>query len=411
TANSCTATNSFNLVVAPSPTVTISGNLSFCQGANTTLNATSNPFGTYTYSWSTGSAISSALVSTGGTVYVVGTNSTSGCKDTATVSVTVNPNPTIGLSATNNNVICFGSSATITATPAGGTPTYSYVWTPNIGLTSTVNTATAGTYSVNVTDQNNCQGSGSITLTVANPSVTVSTTDATICPGQCDTLVATGSAGVTYDWSPNFVSTNDSVANCQPGTYQVVVSDANGCTDSASVTITQNAVPLADFDFTPPSPQQPNVTIYFTDQSTISPGTIATWTWDFGDGAGSFTQNPNHSYGTGGTFPVSLVVTGTNGCKDTITQFYVIDAQVYAPNIISPNGDGKNDQLYFKGLEFYPNNKIAIFNRWGQKIYEKDSYSNDWNGAGHSDGTYYYILEVPNAKPQSTFTSYFTIIR
>ena len=72
----------------------------------------------------------------------------------------------------------------------------------------------------------------------------------------------------------------------------------------------------------------------------------------------------------------------------------VIACEITIPNVFTPNGDGKNDYLVIENLEYYPDNKIVIFNRWGNKIFEKEGYKNDWDGDGHSDGTYFYILEL-----------------
>ena len=66
------------------------------------------------------------------------------------------------------------------------------------------------------------------------------------------------------------------------------------------------------------------------------------------------------------------------------------------PNVFTPNGDGFNDYLIFENLEYYPNNKVVVFNRWGQKVLEASPYKNDWDGDDYSDGTYFYILELGN---------------
>jgi gliding motility-associated-like protein len=409
--NGCTAQNSFNLTTAPNPTVTVNGTMAFCQGSNTTLTATSLPSGSYSYAWSTGSTGSSAIVSSSGPVTVIASNNATGCVDTNVVNITVHPNPTLGLAAQNNNVICAGDTNVVTATASGGTGPYVYNWTPNIGTTSTGNAVNAGTYSVTVTDQNNCSGTSNITLTLSTPTISVTGSDTTICPQQCESLYASGSTGLTFAWSPSITSTNDTVQVCQPAAYTVTGTDANGCTASAVINVFSNPVPVADFDFTPPPPSQPGVPIFFFDSSTVNPGNIVSWDWEFGDGDTSVLQNTVHTYSQGGTFPVSLIVTTAEGCKDTIIKFYSIDVQIYAPNIITPNNDGKNDYLYFKGLEFYANNKLIIFNRWGEKIFEQANYTNSWNGKDQNDGTYYYILEVPDGKPNSIYTSYFLITR
>jgi gliding motility-associated-like protein len=72
-------------------------------------------------------------------------------------------------------------------------------------------------------------------------------------------------------------------------------------------------------------------------------------------------------------------------------------------NAITPNGDGRNDELVFdvllEGASKFPNNEIIIFNRWGDIIYQASPYNNDWRGTNSTgqelpDGTYYYILRL-----------------
>jgi gliding motility-associated-like protein len=327
---------------------------------------------------------------------------------TYVIYIANNPIPSLSLStASGNQIICSGENNTIYATATGGTPGFTYSWSPNISTNDSAVITNPGIYQVVITDTKQCNDTAVINMTLGNPNVSISG-DLTLCPGMCTQLICNpvnGTGPYVCSWSTQGLG--DSLTTCAGGTYQVVVTDANGCTDSTTATVTLDVSPVAGFTENPSSPAQPNVPVTFTNTSTISSGTIVNYNWSFGDGNSSTTTNPTHTYVSGGIYNVSLIVTSNNGCIDTLTKIY----QVYAPNIITPNGDNKNDVLLFKGLEYYPNNKISIFNRWGTKIYEKESYSNDWNGSGHTDGTYYYILEVPNAKPQTTFTSYFTIVR
>ncbi len=73
--------------------------------------------------------------------------------------------------------------------------------------------------------------------------------------------------------------------------------------------------------------------------------------------------------------------------------------------VMTPNGDGANDMFMIDGLESYPNNKLYVFNRWGNKVYEASNYQNDWFGNYQNKplpiGTYYYILEIRGAQPQT----------
>ncbi len=85
------------------------------------------------------------------------------------------------------------------------------------------------------------------------------------------------------------------------------------------------------------------------------------------------------------------------GC-DTATVFVTVTcSDLIFFNAISPNGDGINDAFKIDGIEKYPNNKLSIFNRWGNEVYSKTGYQNEWkaewSGKILPDGTYFYILE------------------
>ena len=74
--------------------------------------------------------------------------------------------------------------------------------------------------------------------------------------------------------------------------------------------------------------------------------------------------------------------------------------EVFIPNVITPNGDGKNDQFRITRLSSFPNSELMIFNRWGNMVYRSANYQNDWDGRGLNEGTYYYalLLNTPSGK-------------
>jgi gliding motility-associated-like protein len=94
--------------------------------------------------------------------------------------------------------------------------------------------------------------------------------------------------------------------------------------------------------------------------------------------------------------------TNPGSCSDTVAIIVLNDITI--PNIITPNGDGKNDVLEIVGLSSYPNSQLLIFNRWGAEVYRSDNYLNTWDGSGLAEGTYYYIL---NRKELSGSTTTF----
>ena len=89
--------------------------------------------------------------------------------------------------------------------------------------------------------------------------------------------------------------------------------------------------------------------------------------------------------------PYQFIFTNTNGCADTVV-VNVTSSSSEVPNIITPNGDGKNDALVIPGIELFPGSTLSIYNRWGNEVYHSDNYKNDWVGQGLSEGTYYYLL-------------------
>ncbi len=82
------------------------------------------------------------------------------------------------------------------------------------------------------------------------------------------------------------------------------------------------------------------------------------------------------------------------------------------PNVITPNGDGKNDSFVIPGLVDFPDNEIVIINRWGNSVYQKHNYQNDWTGEGLNEGTYFYVLTVKNERGHTdSYKGYITLLR
>jgi len=126
------------------------------------------------------------------------------------------------------------------ASPTGGTSPYSYAWTPGTQTTQTATGLCAGTFQVNVTDDNGCTTTGFITIT--NPtilSVSTSTTDAscgTCTDGTASATPAGGTTPYTYSWSPGGC-TSATCTGLGVGIYTVTITDANGCTTTATDTV------------------------------------------------------------------------------------------------------------------------------------------------------------------------------
>jgi gliding motility-associated-like protein len=213
-------------------------------------------------------------------------------------------------------------------------------------------------------------------------------------------------AGSSISWTGHSTSgtgtlITDAISNSTSttnATDYIITATANGCT-SLPDTVTVNTDPLPTADFSVNSPIIVNTPAVFTDNTTSHGGTVNSWNWSFGDSNSSNLQNPSHAYGTPGTYTVCLSMQTSDGCLDTICkEITVIPAELVLPNVITPNGDGQNDFLYFKYLEFFGDNELKVYDRWGKLVYEKSNYANDWNAKNCTDGTYYYTLLTADGK-------------
>lgn len=100
-------------------------------------------------------------------------------------------------------------------------------------------------------------------------------------------------------------------------------------------------------------------------------------------------------------------------CAEATVTIDIDGSNVLIPDAFSPNGNGKNDKWIIRGLSEYPENKVTIFSRWGNKVYEASPYNNDWDGISNNElktggsrlpaGSYFYVLELGNGEKYSGF--------
>ena len=134
--------------------------------------------------------------------------------------------------------------------------------------------------------------------------------------------------------------------------------------------------------------------VYFWDNSK---GNIEYWQWNFGDssayGSGA---NTNHPYPDTGTYIITLIVTDSNGCKDTISNPVEVIGifTFYIPNAFTPNVYDCNDYFTPKGMNVDPNYyNEYIYDRWGNLIFQTNKWdvtkhqAETWNGTVNNRGT------------------------
>lgn len=103
-----------------------------------------------------------------------------------------------------------------------------------------------------------------------------------------------------------------------------------------------------------------------------------------------------------------------DGCDSAWVKLYIRCPKVTVFNGFSPNEDGNNDTFTITDIDFFPNNELKIYNRWGNQVYYKKGYNNEWSGNwnGHPlpDGTYYYVIDL-NDEDHTVLSGYIQLNR
>ncbi|HKC67193.1 MAG TPA: gliding motility-associated C-terminal domain-containing protein, partial [Bacteroidia bacterium] len=437
----------------PPPTYSVptGPNTAYCQGSPTTMSVNS---GTATAVW----YLNNTVVNVGSTytppanlpagTYVYNVmdsipipgGCTSGSPSSGgalTITVTVNPTPPppiITAPTGTNNAYCQGSPTPLTVNSSTSTAVWYYNGSVvNIGssFTPPAATYTPGTYVFNVIDSiptvGGCTSSAPnagtvITLTVY-PTPTVNVAGAIKDTATCGQInggvhgisssnVTSGTAPYSFAWINTSVSSTDTVSHSatlgnQPaGTYNLVVTDANGCVanttgGSSTFTVPAIAQPTALISTTPsPATGAAPLNVVFTNQSINVDSTKTVYVWIFGDNnTGGIAHDTSHTYTSTGSYTATLIAI-TGSCSDTARVPILVETPttLVIPNVFTPNGDGVNDVFFIINTGMVSLN-CDIYNRWGQLLHTITAPNQGWdgivpNGDKAPDGTYMYILQA-----------------
>lgn len=416
-----------------------SDSIQMCEGTVATLNApiTSQPgMVDFKYQWLTDSVdlfgnpifkvlkndtLQTLLIDSTGTYYVAVTEINGGCVDTSEVfSVFVDtiPNTTIvnvpwSWQSIPTLNLCFEDSTMLSAVDTVMYPNWTYQWQisyppgtpwqniPNDTLpyfqVDTTLIADTAEYRLVIQNATCTFETNALTVNFINdpvfqffPSDSVAT-----CAGD-SVLVQLIGNGLTYNWADGYIGSNRWMTAA--GTYPVTATGINQCTTTGTLKVGIFVVNAS---------AGPDQTIAPGENAQLSASGGVSYFWYADLPAyfdNQFIANPL-TQPTADTTLYFVQVTGPNGCTDIDSMYvFVVDTTAdpgeYAnvQNVITPNGDGRNDYLNIPELLQGDDCELIIMNRWGVEVYRRTPYLNNWNGVSDGgdelpDGTYYYIVK------------------
>jgi len=338
-------------------------------------------------------------------------NQQNGCSATATATVgedRVAPEADAGppdeLHCNNEETVLQGKSST--AGPLA------FAWSTANGNILNGNTTPAplvdapGTYLLTVTDlDNGCTASDAVTVTeIPLPAFEPALTQPD-CHQPKGTIsfgpVSGGTAPFRYSFNGGQSFSGISVSgNLAPGTYELIVQDAEGCTATAEALVLPPFFPsvtLPEFYLIPQGDS-----IQILPLTTPPAAGLADWHWTPAEGL-SCDDCPAPWAKPLRPTAYTLVITDMNGCTAEGRVLVRVDRNrfLYAPNIFSPNGDGVNDMFLLYGRGVAEIESLLLFDRWGNQVFERKSFQpNDeslgWDGnfRGHAVNPAVYVWQA-----------------
>ena len=293
---STAATTTVAVNVYPTPTIAVAGNNVICGAGTNTLTAS----GASTYAWNTGDLTASTVVTpTATTVYTVAGVDANGCNGSTAVTVTVSALPAVMINGPS--AVCIGSSGTLTAAGAN-----TYTWSTGVNTTSiSVSPTVATDYTLTGTDMNGCVNNYTTSVAVNSlPVVSASSNTTQICAGKTATLSASGAA--TYTWNTGATTANAVVSPTATSVYTVTGTDVNGCTNTATQSLSVNPLPNV-------TAATSNTQICAGQSVTLTASGASTYSWSTTQTTAGITVTPSVTT----TYTVSG--TNANGCKASAT--------------------------------------------------------------------------------------------
>ncbi|MFM7758765.1 MAG: gliding motility-associated C-terminal domain-containing protein, partial [Crocinitomicaceae bacterium] len=416
----CSGTVTATVTEIPAMIITIANQTDVTCNSGSDGTATLNVIqGTapYTYNWDISNSTAISANDLNANIHTVSITDANNCLQTIQITID-EPDPLSITFLTPDSMICPEATINLIAQGSGGSSPYIFTWSENgqqvgVGASIPVNPANSNTqYCVVLSEQcGSPTTQDCLTITFPTPIIPNAVPDK---PKDCvpgEFLFTNTSTNPTEIATSQFIFTNgesfvmngtESLFNDFPNvgvfSLDLIVTSYYGCVYSNTINNIVEVTPLPTADFT--VSKNPATWFETTIQtSDISQGNIAIWNWSSPGSTSITTTGPNailnYPEGVTGIYPITLTVTTTEGCSDSITLEIEIvpDILIYAPNAFTPDDDEHNQNwfLIIDGIDF-ENFHLEIFNRWGEKIWESYDASVAWDGTykglGVPNGTY-----------------------
>lgn len=404
-ANNCMASATFNILTSNSQIIidTIITASSGCTQQATGTAIVNARGGATPYSYSVGNTFvnTNQFTNLAAGRYTLTVRDANNCTTSDTFSIRTSNPPQVELGDTV--FVCQGENAMLDA----GVQT-TYRWS-NGATTRSISVANPGIYSVTVSNTAGCTAFDSVRVQAGNTfDLKIENDTLAVCPQK--SLQLRASAAETYRWidTSKTLSKLD-IANpiAKPRfTSRYTVIASNGCNaDTASVEV-----------------QVLKTTATAGPDTCVGPGTTlelyasggAAYFWFLSEYSVSNPRIPNPTTEPKDSTAYYVMITDVNGCQilDTIDVMVANNPlDILAVNMITPNGDGKNDVLEFSSLKKYGINTLKVYNRWGDLVYQKINYQGDSdrfdgtrNGKPLPAGNYFYVLSFRTGDVKQTLT-------
>ncbi|MGX5856981.1 DUF7948 domain-containing protein [Dyadobacter jiangsuensis] len=300
---------------------------------------------------------------------------------------------TLATKVTGDTTVCENSIVKLSA--SGGTQ---YKWSPATGLDN-ANSATpvasvkeTTEYTVDISNNAGCKVTEKVKLDVEKKTDFIDMPDTEVCQGATVTLTVSGNAP-QYKWHATTgleetIGKSVTVKPAQTTTYVIEGLYEDGCRPLREITVKVDQSYAPDFEVTQSGGacNEP-----FSYSLTNKTGKAQRYEWNMGTG------NPvtgpevkNYIYEVPGEYTITLTAYNATGCSLTVSKKISAEPAFTLSNVITPNGDGKNDFFIVP----VASSSLEIFNRWGKSIFKSADYKNNW-GKGIANGTYLYVVDTP----------------